>query len=55
MNPWERITKNCDMSKAMTPNGRDLTRMKSAMLNRKADMSNKDRNSASAGDAAFNF
>ena len=57
MNPWERITKNCDMTKAMTPGGRDLTRMKSAMVNRKADLSNKDGNGVAGtnNNVAFNF
>lgn len=49
MNPWERIAKNCDLNKAISPGGRDMSRMKSAILNRRADMSaNKD-------DAKFNF
>lgn len=58
MNPWDRITKNCDLTKTISPGGRDLTRMKSAMLNRKADLNNKDGASGAAGSnmsAAFNF
>ena len=57
MNPWERIIKNCDMTKTLSPGGHDLSRMKSAMINRKADLSNKDGNGAAGAinNAAFNF
>ena len=40
MNPWERVVKNCDLSKAMSSGAsehHDLSSMKSVMLNRKAD------------------
>ena len=57
MNPWERIIKNCDMTKTLSPGGHDLSRMKSAMINRKADLSNKDGSGAAGAitNAAFNF
>ena len=39
-NPWERVNNNCDMSlQGVTAGGHDKTRMKQAMLNRKADIS----------------
>ena len=38
-NPWERVTDNCDLSQqGVSANGVDKTRMKQAMLNRKADL-----------------
>lgn len=38
-NPWDRVTGNCDLSMAgVTAGGHDKTRMKQAMLNRKADI-----------------
>jgi len=39
-NQWERVCNNCNLNSSMTPGGRDLTRMKTAMLNRKADLAN---------------
>ena len=37
-NKWERVIKNCDMKSSLSPGGRDLSRMKTAMLNRRNDM-----------------
>ena len=39
-NPWERVTDNCDLTLqgVIAPNGHDKSRMKQAMLNRKADI-----------------
>lgn len=38
-NPWERVTDNCDLTQqGVSANGVDKTRMKQAMLNRKADL-----------------
>ena len=38
-NPWERVTDNCDLSmQGVIAGGHDKTRMKHAMLNRKADL-----------------
>jgi hypothetical protein len=39
-NPWERVTDNCDLSlQGVVAGGHDKSRMKQAMLNRKADIS----------------
>ena len=38
-NKWDRICKHVDLQSNFGPGGRDLSRMKTAMLNRKADMS----------------
>lgn len=46
-NAWERVTENCDLtSQGVVAGGRDKTRMKQAMLNRKKDV-------AQGGDAGF--
>ena len=37
-NKWERICKNCDLTSSLRPSGQDLSRMKTAMINRKNDM-----------------
>ena len=38
-NAWERVVENCDLStQGVVANGKDKTRMKQAMLNRKADI-----------------
>ena len=37
-NPWERVVSNCDFSAGFAPGGKDLTRMKQSMLNRRADI-----------------
>jgi hypothetical protein len=38
-NPWERVTANCDLTlQGVSAGGHDKTRMKQAMLNRKADL-----------------
>ena len=38
-NPWERVTDNCDLSlQGVVAGGHDKSRMKHAMLNRKADI-----------------
>ena len=38
-NAWERVVENCDLStQGVVANGKDKTRMKQAMLNRKADV-----------------
>ena len=38
-NPWERVTDNCDLSlQGVVAGGHDKSRMKQAMLNRKADI-----------------
>ena len=37
-NKWERVCKNCDLSSSTRPSGHDLSRMKTAMINRKNDM-----------------
>ena len=39
-NPWERVTENCDLTnQGVIAGGKDKSRMKQAMLNRKADNS----------------
>jgi hypothetical protein len=40
MNPWQRVCANVDFSgsSALTVSGRDISRMKQAMLARKADL-----------------
>ena len=38
-NPWERVTENCDLTlQGVVAGGHDKSRMKQAMLNRKADI-----------------
>ena len=38
-NPWERVLENCDISmQGVIAGGADKSRMKHAMLNRKADI-----------------
>ena len=38
-NPWERVTDNCDLTmQGVVAGGHDKSRMKQAMLNRKADI-----------------
>ena len=38
-NPWERVTDNCDLTlQGVVAGGHDKSRMKQAMLNRKADL-----------------
>ena len=38
-NPWERVIDNCDLTvQGVNAGGHDKTRMKHAMLNRKADI-----------------
>jgi hypothetical protein len=38
-NPWERVVDNCNMSaSALSSSGKDMSRMKAAMLARKADI-----------------
>ena len=38
-NPWERVIDNCDLSvQGVNAGGHDKSRMKHAMLNRKADI-----------------
>jgi len=38
-NPWERVLDNCDITmKGVNAGGTDKSRMKHAMLNRKADL-----------------
>ena len=38
-NPWDRVTENCDLTQqGVNQHGHDKTRMKQAMLNRKADI-----------------
>ena len=38
-NPWVRVTDNCDLTaQGLTVGGKDKSRMKQAMLNRKADL-----------------
>ena len=39
-NQWDRICNNIDINAQMSPGGRDLSRMKAAMLARRADMAN---------------
>ena len=39
-NPWERVTDNCNLTnQGVVAGGHDKSRMKHAMLNRKADLS----------------
>ena len=38
-NPWERVVDNCDLTvQGVNAGGHDKSRMKHAMLNRKADL-----------------
>lgn len=37
-NPWERVVENCEMNSAQYVGGADVTRMRQAMLSRKADL-----------------
>ena len=38
-NPWERVTDNCDLTlQGVVAGGHDKSRMKQAMINRKADI-----------------
>lgn len=37
-NPWERVVANCDMNSTSYVGGADVTRMRQAMINRKADL-----------------
>ena len=37
-NPWERVISNCDFSAGFAPGGKDLSRMKQSMLNRRNDI-----------------
>ena len=59
MNPWERVVKNCNLNAAISPGGHDLSRMKFAMINRKADFSKKESmggdGTAGGQAASFNF
>ena len=36
-NPWDRVCNNCDFTSNYSAGGKDLTRMKQAMLARKGD------------------
>lgn len=39
INPWERVIDNCDLTvQGVNAGGHDKSRMKHAMLNRKADI-----------------
>lgn len=37
-NPWDRVVSNCDMNSASYVGGADVTRMRQAMIARKADL-----------------
>ena len=37
-NPWRRVTDNCEMDSSQYVGDRDVTRMRQAMLSRKADI-----------------
>lgn len=37
-NPWERVVSNCDMNSSSYVGGADVSRMRQAMINRKADL-----------------
>ena len=37
-NPWDRVISNCDMNSASYVGGADVTRMRQAMIARKADL-----------------
>jgi hypothetical protein len=37
-NPWERVTSNCEMNGSQYVGGADVTRMRQAMIARKADI-----------------
>ena len=36
-NPWERVIENCEMNSAHYVGGSDVSRMRAAMISRKAD------------------
>jgi len=52
-NPWERVNNNCDFSSNYAASGKDLTRMKQAMIARKGDKFDASSKSASNGNANF--
>ena len=37
-NPWERVIANCEMNSSQYVGGADVTRMRQAMIARKADI-----------------